>query len=233
MYGDNYAFVDNIQCMIGQFNSMSCMKQLVVADELETFGENGNTKGNALLKGLIGNTKCKWESKGMNAVTIPNFASYVFLSNISSPVNVEENDRHYTICELNEEYLEDRCYFQELTKFLNIESAGHFYKYLLSLDLSDFDFRTPYMTDAKKGMMQKNKSNNKVEMFIDYHKEKEMLHELCDTREFLKEYIVWSGDNHMTVNKMSSILSKQFQIEQQTYKKKMNDKWISSRRYVF
>ena len=108
-----------------------------------------------------------------------------------------------------------------------------FLKYLLSLDLSDFDFRTPYMTDAKKGMMQKNKSNNKVEMFVDYCKEKEMLRELCDTRDFLKEYIVWSGDNHMTVNKMSSILSKEFQIEQQTYKKKMNDKWVSSRRYVF
>lgn len=228
MYGDNYAFIDNIQSMIGQFNSMSCMKQLVVADELESFG---GYQGSAQLKGLIGNTKCKWESKGMNAVTIPNFASYVFLSNCKSPVLIEQTDRHYTLCELNETFREDREYFQALTKYLTIESAGHFYKYLMELDLSDFDYRSPYTTEAKKNLIHENTPS--IIKFVNHLKQHNTLHEYTDTNDFFKAYVEFSDDYSNNVKKISIEMAKHFGYKTTTYKKKVDNEWVSARKYLF
>ena len=209
---------------------MSTMKQLVVADELESFGENNN-KNSTILKGLIGNTQCKWESKGVNAMTISNYASYVFLSNNDTPVLIESNDRHYTLCALNEAHREDRDYFNALVSQLNMECAGHFYKYLLELDLSEFDYRSPYMTQSKQEAMEENK--HKVIKFVSYLKESNTLQDYEDINDFHRRYMEHSNDSYTTTKKISSLLKKEFGWISTTYKRKINNVWTSSRKYNF
>ena len=134
MIGRAGCTVQNIDGVIGQFNSQACDKLLVYCDEV-TYACSKKERA-ALKKIMTGRTVFK-HLKGFEPQEIPDFARYIFTSNDEFFMSSETDDRRTFVLTISEEKKLDYKYFESLLN--DLENDG--YENLLYCFLNTkFDF---------------------------------------------------------------------------------------------
>ncbi|KAK9793478.1 hypothetical protein WJX73_006762 [Symbiochloris irregularis] len=91
----SYAQITDIEHIVGKFNTASCMRLLINADECSSFG--GAYKQNNKLKSLITSTTRLMEAKGLDPVNISDFANFLMTTNNDEPgVAHSIDNKHFT-----------------------------------------------------------------------------------------------------------------------------------------
>lgn len=144
--------VKNADDLLGKFNHLTARRLLVNLDEARSFG--GAFKDHDTLKNLITEPNTTLERKGLDSVSISSYANYVLTTNSDVPVKIESTDRRYAVIGASSEKCGDLEYFERFAKqCIDPNTALHFYKYLLSVDLAHWNPRKIPMTPEKREMM--------------------------------------------------------------------------------
>jgi hypothetical protein len=121
-----------------RFNSELKNKCVTLIDEAQTNGKY--ITGAERFKTRITELKTRIEEKGIESYILDDYNNYILLTNNDFPVNVESSDRRYFCVETSNELIKNKNYF---TKYFEIlkdqEVAVNFYKYLLNINLKDFN----------------------------------------------------------------------------------------------
>lgn len=102
----------DIDDIVGRFNTQSCNRLFINADECSSFG--GAHKQNNKLKNLITATTRKLEAKGLDGVNVCDFANYLMTTNNDDPVRVETNDRRFVVLDIKRDRRKPHTFFNRL-----------------------------------------------------------------------------------------------------------------------
>jgi len=120
--------------IIGRFN-LNQNKLMVIMDEAQgkdTFASSEK------IKNLITAINLKWESKGVNCVTLKNLGRYIFFSNNDTPVKIGNTDRRFIMFECADDVANNYEYFSNLVS--NFKTQGReIYDMLMSRDISKWN----------------------------------------------------------------------------------------------
>ncbi|GAQ86640.1 hypothetical protein KFL_003010150 [Klebsormidium nitens] len=135
---DLYLYCNDLDKVIGRFNSISANRLLTVFDEVSSWG--GAYKSNNRFKSHITQERSMLEKKGIDPIQVRDFCNSVFTTNEEWPVKRGVDDRRYAAVEASNEKLGDKEYFTRLGNELEQpETAKRFFQYLLSLDISTWN----------------------------------------------------------------------------------------------
>lgn len=117
-----------------QFNAVFESKLVLCADEIR-----GNSRHDAdTLKNLITNPKIKIERKGLETITINDYSNWIFTTNHSVPMKIEESDRRFNLIATTTE-IKPPEYFTNLYKLIEREEVLiNLDTYLKTFDLTNF-----------------------------------------------------------------------------------------------
>lgn len=107
----HYAQSDDIEELIGQFNSRTAGKLVTLLDEAFWTGDKRII---GKVKNRITSKTERLESKGVDGVTVDSFARYILTSNDDHVVNAEISDRRNTVFKVSNAVANDRAYFAAL-----------------------------------------------------------------------------------------------------------------------
>ena len=138
LYGYSNDNVNDIKLITGGFNGLNENKKLIICNELKNVGEERFANFD-VLKSLITETSIIINEKFIRARPAKNIASYIFVSNYSVPIKIEDGDRRYLCIEANSSKSNDRQYWKELYKTID---SDEFYEdlmyYFTSIDISEY-----------------------------------------------------------------------------------------------
>jgi putative DNA primase/helicase len=119
---DRYSIANenNINNIIGRFNSSFENRILVICNELQSLDDAKHLNTDCL-KSLITDNTCTIESKFVNSRTIDNVSNFIFVSNNYLPLKIENGDRRYVIVKTSNECKNNFEYFDGLNKILTHE----------------------------------------------------------------------------------------------------------------
>tara|TARA_R110000868_G_scaffold194933_2_gene440559 strand:+ start:314 stop:1768 length:1455 start_codon:yes stop_codon:yes gene_type:complete len=120
--------------IIGRFN-LNQNKLMVIMDEAQgkdTFAASEK------IKNLITAIDLKWESKGVNCVTLKNLGRYIFFSNNETPVKIGNTDRRFIMFECCDDVANNYEYFSKLVSNFK-EQGREIYDMLMSRDISKWN----------------------------------------------------------------------------------------------
>lgn len=134
--GHGCAFVtEELDNIVGKFNSVACRRQLIVADDARPPSHGPET---AKLRGMACKDSEICEAKGVEPQVIPkSYANYVFATNFDTAHPITVGDRRHMFMQCNNAHAKDMNYLQPIIDSLP-EAAPHFYKWLMSIDISNF-----------------------------------------------------------------------------------------------
>lgn len=123
-----YAITDPTgRSMSSGFNSEMENRLLMVSEE----ANHGDDRRSAsMLKQFISGSTLRFEKKGQEARSSHSFLRFVFLSNLSTPVNLDIDDRRYMVMQTNPARAGDIAYFQPLRDWLDAGGRVHWYHFL-------------------------------------------------------------------------------------------------------
>ena len=119
--------------VIGRFN-MNQNKLMIIMDEAQgkdTFAASEK------IKNLITADTLKWESKGVNSVTLKNLGRYIFFSNNDTPVKIGVTDRRFIMFECAADVANNHEYFSKLISNFK-EQGREIYDMLMNRDISNW-----------------------------------------------------------------------------------------------
>ena len=126
--------------LFGRFANGRRNKLLIDVDEArskETFSRHD------ALKNIITSSHLNYEQKGVDPISIRNYARLIFTSNNEMCVKVTENDRRYVIFETSNEKIGDQVYFQGLAEYMSDKrNQKAIIEYLRSVDIKGYNFIT-------------------------------------------------------------------------------------------
>jgi len=144
----------SVNSLLSNFNGDAERSLLVCLDELGQKG--GAYSNNDRIKDLITRTQQRIENKGLDARFVPDYNDYWFFTNNDWIVKVETSDRRYFCCDANDERANDDQYFKQLAGLcMNDQCGREMFEYLLSHDLSAFNFRKIPVTSWKRELREK------------------------------------------------------------------------------
>jgi hypothetical protein len=114
---------NNINNILGRFNSSFENKILVICNELQSF-DNARYLNTDCLKSLITDNICTIESKFVNSRTIDNVSNFIFVSNNYLSIKIENGDRRYVIFKTSTECKNNFEYFDKLNKTFTHEFSN-------------------------------------------------------------------------------------------------------------
>ena len=154
LLGERNTRKSNSEEMSGNFQSYLAGKLLVVVEELN-LGQ-GYREYNRL-KAIITDEIATINEKFVATYEAPNFANFVFLSNLERPLQIDAEDRRIFVIDTPAELRDDE-YWKELHGWLG-DNLGVVLKFLNDLDLTEFNPNArPPMTDAKKALIASSKA---------------------------------------------------------------------------
>lgn len=158
MIGPRHSTIIGQSELEDRFNGWAADKIFVIGDEVSG-DERQRPQHEDKLKGLITGTTVQLNQKFQPAREVTNHMNFVFLSNHSSAISVDDHDRRYHVVEVTA----DRLPPDEANAFVKWRDGGglgHLLHSLLALDLSAFDpkARAPE-TNAKRQMIEDNRSD--------------------------------------------------------------------------
>jgi hypothetical protein len=150
IYGEYGGLITQMQLQ-GQFNPWLSAKLFLIANEVITQSEMRHHVG--YLKNLITEPEIYINRKNLQERCEKNHANMVFLSNELQPLQISPRDRRYMVIKtpaaLGEEY------YKAVGAEIRAGGASALYKYLLELDLGDFDEHAkPLETQAKRDLVE-------------------------------------------------------------------------------
>jgi hypothetical protein len=139
---EHFLGVRSIDSVTGSFQEDKVKSNLLTFLDECTFA--GDKKQSSVLKGLISETKRRWEAKFVNPVRIANHSNYIVASNYDQIVYVEEDDRRWFCLEVDSKYAgpqtaESKAYFDALAAVPVVAFA----KFLYERDISALNPRAP------------------------------------------------------------------------------------------
>ncbi|MFJ3259861.1 bifunctional DNA primase/polymerase [Pseudomonas sp. NPDC086581] len=149
IYG-KYATVIGQAQLESQFTGWQSQKLFALAEEVVSREEMRHYKG--VLKHLVTGETLQVNEKNMPVREESNHLNFVFLSNSTVPLALDNGDRRYLVLYVDRVLPPD--YFREL--FVEIGSGGveAFYQYLMDLDLTGFDPHVkPPLNEEKQGLI--------------------------------------------------------------------------------
>jgi putative DNA primase/helicase len=144
--------ITDIAELTGTFNSVVEGNMLIVLNEIRNVGEERMANFDSL-KSIITEDKIRINEKNMPRREAENVANFIFITNNSYPVKVEEGDRRYLVCDCSSIRKDDFDYFQELSKGLTPLFYQMLFTYFIQRDLKDFNVRKIPMTEAKNDLI--------------------------------------------------------------------------------
>jgi hypothetical protein len=128
-------------------------KKLVVCNELQSF-ENSRAQWNTMKDRIDGYHYRLRDCYDRAPVSLENVNNYAFLSNNYDAVKLGQSDRRYFVLDVSAAKAGDSKYFDRLHRSLNDECRRHFLAFLLSRDISKYDYHHPPMTELKRELQQ-------------------------------------------------------------------------------
>ena len=150
----NYTQITDIDDIVGRFNSQSCGRIFINADECSSY--SAAYRMNNKFKSLITATSRKLESKGVDGVTVSDHTNYLMTTNNSRPIKVEPSDRRFVVLEIDHARKKSAAFFKKLHGCIKEGGPMHFYQFLMARKLpADFDPQAHRpVTAAARAMMK-------------------------------------------------------------------------------
>ncbi len=160
IYGEYGRIVDQ-SAIEDKFNDWSSRKLFLIADEVVAQAELYHVKNK--LKSLITGEWIRINPKNVAAHDEKNHVNLVFLSNEHKPLQLDKDDRRYTVVWTPEKLPES--YYQSVREELDNGGMAALHHHLLNLDLDGFNEHSkPPMTGAKRDLIDV--SLGSVERFL-------------------------------------------------------------------
>lgn len=145
IWGRHSVKVSDPKQLTGNFNGHMDAKILAIAEEA-FFG--GDRKVDSIVKDMITSDRMMLERKFMDAVELPDYRRFIFLSNAENVVRATPDERRYAVTLVNPERMHDRAYWNHfVSRIANGGLPAALAYDLLNLDL-DVDLRSPPRTAA-------------------------------------------------------------------------------------
>ncbi len=137
--------IENTANLFGDFNSLTVNKLLVAIDE----AQNGSRMDHNRFKHLITEDTIAVNEKHKVQYTTNNFSKYMMFSNDPNCIKIEPGCRRFVIINSASTNIGDVAYFRRLSKLIdNIDSMNTLFKYLLTINLTDFAANIPIKTEV-------------------------------------------------------------------------------------
>ena len=135
-----YVQVTNMEGLLGKFNSILMNKLLVMVDEVAMTRKDAEQ-----VKGMITGEIMNFEKKGLDKIVLKNHMDFVFTSNNDFCVYIDIHDRRYFILDVDDSNANNQGYYMHFQEYCHDPiTAFHVYKYLMSIDISNFNpFKIP------------------------------------------------------------------------------------------
>jgi hypothetical protein len=155
IYGKNSSAITQ-KMLRSDFNAWAQSKQFVRGDEIT--GSNNRTYA-ADLKQMITQKEISINVKQVSAFYMPDRVNYMFNSQNSDSLFLEDDDRRFFVHEVVGGALSD-AFFTDYFKWLGASGAAHLFHYLLNVDVKDFNPASRALkTDAKRRMICEGRSD--------------------------------------------------------------------------
>ncbi|GAQ87917.1 hypothetical protein KFL_003870150 [Klebsormidium nitens] len=146
-------YCNQIETMIGKFNSLGANKLLIVFDEASNWG--GAFRMNDRMKSLITEDETCLEHKGRDPITVQDKSNIVFTTNNYWPVKRDSDDRRYACQQCSNAKMGDKPYFDALLAELEKpETPYHLHRYLSSIDIFHWDPQKVPVTAWGEGLKE-------------------------------------------------------------------------------
>jgi putative DNA primase/helicase len=160
IFGAQGVHLNGDRHITGQFNGVIANKLLIFADEVNLTSRATADK----LKSFISESTVQMEQKGLEAISIPNYARVVFASNRQHVIAAGTKERRYLVLEPNPKYAQDTEYFLKLRNWINNNGASKLLNHLLNTDITNFN---PFKAPTTKALIeQKLQSLTLAQQFI-------------------------------------------------------------------
>lgn len=136
LFGKAYGVYDDVERLLGKFNSDLATKILIFADEALWGGRKGDA---GKLKAAITGDSLWLEQKGKDKIEIPNFRKFIAASNERFALPLDADDRRWLVLDCSGARVRDSQYFNDILEELKGEGYEAFLYELLNRDLSDFN----------------------------------------------------------------------------------------------
>jgi hypothetical protein len=214
--------------LTGNFNNSLRGKLFTKCDEVSSIN-SGNENFHAVfdkMKDNITGNILEIEQKGKDCLQIDNINNFVFTTNNSFSIKIEENDRRYNPLEVSDKYMGNHEYFDNFLEVLSNENAGnHILTFFLEYkDL--IDVRKIPMTELKKDMIRKSKNNS-----IRFIEEglPEIIEDLTQSKNReLDELYDWKGDDGKDAITVCNLYDFYINWVQSNHEKSVNKNIFSS-----
>lgn len=149
IYGDYGTTIGQAQ-LESQFTGWQSRKLFALAEEVVSREEMRHYKG--VLKHLVTGETLQINEKNMPVREESNHLNFVFLSNSTVPLALDDGDRRYLV--LYVDRVPPKEYFEALVAEIDNEGIEAFYHYLLNLDLTGFSPHSkPPLNDEKQALI--------------------------------------------------------------------------------
>jgi len=216
LFGQHFLHISNSKHLVGSFNAH--LRDCVVLFADEAFYA-GDKKSEGILKALITEEHIVIEKKGIDSEAQPNYIHLIMASNSDWVVPVAMDDRRFFVLDMGEAHRRDSQYFGDI--MAQLENGGYeaLLHYLMSLDISNIDLRTPPNTEALAEQKQLNLSPEQAWWYDKLHEGRVLArHEdwetmickeelLFDLERFVKRY---AGNymNRISMTRLGRFLSR-------------------------
>ncbi|AJP61548.1 primase/helicase [Choristoneura biennis entomopoxvirus 'L' virophage] len=199
--------ITGIDSLVCRFNQDLMNKILINVDELSSIEKFGYSAAYDVIKNKITEPNINIEIKGGRKFSYPDYSNYIFTTNHTNSIKIEENDKRYVVFNVSDKYFNNHEFFKSLK--LNQETANEFYYYL-----SNFDNEVDIL---------KNINNELRDDMIDIS--------LTSTQLFLK-YLKNNDDedNKIIIDKMYIIYQEQHALIKPKSLFKIYESWCEERR---
>ena len=124
--------------VMGRFSGHLFDKVLIVLEEAFFAGDPSAV---AEAKVLVTNPMMGYEAKGKDAITAPNYAHVIILTNSAWAVPAGEDTRRWMVLDVSAEHVDDHAYFAALAACMENSGTEAFLDYLLGIDLTGWNPR--------------------------------------------------------------------------------------------
>ena len=139
--------------LTGTFNSVVEAKMLIVLNELRNIGEERLANFDSL-KSIITDKTIRINEKYQPRRTAENVSNFIFVSNNSYPVKVENGDRRYVVLACNGKYKGNQKFWSNLFSTFTNEFYENLITYFMKHDIKEFNPRNILMTEAKQDLIE-------------------------------------------------------------------------------
>ena len=132
---ETYSYTQNVDDLTQQFNAAVSEKLFIYLNDIGTW--DGSNKVWSMLKGRFGSKTQQVRKLYQEAYKADNIANNIIDSNDRNAIKLEPTNRRYWILEVMKKMPGE--YYTKLARALNEDTALHWVKFLLTIDLSNYN----------------------------------------------------------------------------------------------